>query len=412
MMARRAAYSGLLALTLLNLLNYIDRQILPAVLESVKRGLHLQDWQTGLLGTGFVAMMIVASPIFGILGDTHRRTRLIAVGAALWSLATAAGGLARHFAVLLTARIAVGVGEAGYGTIAPSLLSDYFPRKIRGRIFAIFYSAIPIGGALGFVVGGLINKFLGWRAAFFIAGLPGLLLAWWALRLAEPRRGEQDEGDPDAVVSEHGPVSWASYQTLFRNRLYVIAVAGYTAGTFAIGGLSFWMPAFLHRTRGMTEAEAAIQFGLIVSAAGFVGSLGGGWIADWLLQHTREAYLWMCGVSTLIAVPVLVVALVSQERPVYLAAIFVAALLLFASTGPINALLVNIVPAEMRASAIAASTMAIHLFGDAPADWVIGYLSYRTALDQAILIVPFFVALSGVIWTATAWRRESRRGSR
>src|SRR5207247_4879464 len=146
----------------------------------------LSDTQLGFLMSGVRFVYLLAAPLFGTLGDTRSRNRLLAIGVALWSVATALAGLARNYVGLFAARAAVGVGEAAYGTISPALLADYFPREQRGRVFAVFFAAIPVGAALGYVVGGLVDHFFGWRSAFFVAGVPGLLLAALALRLYDP----------------------------------------------------------------------------------------------------------------------------------------------------------------------------------------------------------------------------------
>jgi len=400
---QRGALQGLIVLTLLNLLNYIDRQVLPAVVVSVQRSLDLSDAEAGMLGTGFVLVFIVMSPIFGILGDTRPRKKLIALGAFLWSVATMASGVARGFWHLLAARVCVGVGEAAYGTIAPSLLSDYYPANIRGRIFSYFYVALPLGAALGYWLGGLLNHHYDWRMAFYFTGAPGLILAAVALYIHEPERGAHD----GAQAPGHS-VTWAVYLTLMKNLPYAMTVAGYAAGTFAIGALGFWMPKFLYTVRGLPENEAPMIFGGILVVAGVIGSLLGGWVADYGLRYSKQSYLWMSGLSTLMAVPFCMVALTSANREVYLTAIFIAEILLFGSTGPINAMLVNLVPPSMRASALAAATVSIHLFGDAPSPVIVGWLADHYTLAKAVLLVPAFVALSGLVWTATAWRLERR----
>src|SRR5436190_6852019 len=192
----RAAKRGLLVLALINLFNYLDRYVVSALVQSLRADpdLRLSDAQAGWLMTGFIIVYMATSPFFGAVGDRAGRPRLIALGIAIWSLATALGGLAGSFAGLFIARAVVGVGEAAYGTIAPSLIADYYPQRLRGRAFAIFFAAIPIGSALGYVVGGLVDHAHGWRAAFFVAGVPGLLLAALTLGLEDPPRGSQDVG--------------------------------------------------------------------------------------------------------------------------------------------------------------------------------------------------------------------------
>ena len=399
-MAREEPLAGtaLAVLTLINLFNYLDRWIVAALAESMKHSeLRLSDTQLGALMTGFIIVYMLAAPLFGALGDRRSRTRLIALGVAIWSGATALAGLARSYAALFAARAAVGIGEAAYGTISPTLLADYYPRERRGRVFAIFFAAIPIGSELGYIVGGLADHYFGWRPAFFVAGVPGLLLAALALRLHEPRRGGQD---PDAV----GPVTRPVYAALLGNRPYLLTVLGYAAYTFAIGALAFWTPSFLERARGIPKAQATVQFGAIVVVTGFLGTYGGGWLGDRLLRRTRQAYLWVSGVATLAAAPLTLAALAAPAPPVYWTAIVAAEVLLFASTGPINSTIVNVVSPHVRATAVALSIFTIHILGDVPSPSLVGAISDARSLGEAMLIIPVAVLVGGIIWSYAAWR--------
>lgn len=411
----RTVRRGLVVLTLINLLNYVDRYVVAALVETLKTrdGLSLTDTEAGLLPTAFIVVYMLTSGVFGSIADRHARPRLIALGVAVWSVATAVGGFAAGFVSLLAARALVGVGEGAYGTIAPSLLADYFPRSQRGRVFSIFFAAIPVGAALGFILGGWADAHVGWRGAFFLAGVPGLVLAWAALWLPDPPRGAQDgEAAPHASVAA-APRGWASaYAPLFGNRPYLLTVLGYTAATFAAGGLAYWMPAFLTRVRGATSAEATMQFGGITVVAGLLGTYFGGVIGDRLLRRTRHAYLWFSGVTTCLAAPLVWLALTLESPPLYVAAIVLGELFLFASTGPINSAIVNLVPSGQRVAAVALSILSIHLLGDAASPFLIGAVSDATSLGRAVLMVPVAIAVSGAIWTATAWRAERRDRAR
>ena len=405
---RRGAALALGVLTFINLFNYLDRYVVAALAESLKKDpdLLLTDTQLGLLMTGFVIVYMLTSPAFGLLGDRKGRPKLIAAGVAVWSLATAAAGLARGFGSLFAARSTVGVGEAAYGTIAPALLADSFPKAARGRVFSVFFAAIPIGSALGYVLGGLVDKHFGWRAAFYIAGLPGLALAAACLLLRDPPRGEQD--DP-AIAGHSAPTGGlATYRTLLSNPAYVMTILGYAAYTFALGGLAFWMPAFLQRERGFTQAQATIQFGAIVVITGFVGTFAGGWLGDLFLKRSRQAYLWVSGIATLLAAPFALLAFTATDHSLELGALFVAEILSFASTGPINSAIVNIVAPEMRASAVALSILTIHLLGDVPSPPLIGKISDLSSLSQAVLLVPVMVVVGGAIWCTAAFLGAKR----
>ena len=403
----RGPRAALAILTFLNLLNYLDRFVLSSLVESLKKSeLHLSDTQLGALATGFILVYMLTSPVFGTLGDRKPRPKLLALGVGIWSFATAAGGLARSFIALFTARASVGIGEAAYGTIAPALLADHFPIEKRGRIFAVFFSAIPIGAALGYILGGLVDQHFGWRAAFFLAGAPGLVLALLCLGLSDPERGGQD---PESAVPEPVPAPgvWASYRHLLGNGSYVRVVLGYAAYTFALGGPAFWDPAFLERVRGLPRSEATVQFGLIVVVTGFLGTFGGGWLGDWWLKRSKGAYLWVSGWATLAAAPAALVAFVAPQKGLYMAGIVVTELLLFASTGPINSAIVNLVRPGERATALALSILGIHLLGDVPSPPLIGVISDATSLGKAFLVIPFAIAIAGVIWLLAARRFEA-----
>ncbi len=410
---------GLAILSFINLFNYLDRFLVPALFESLKHSeLKLTDAELGSLMSGFLAVYTLAAPVFGALGDRRSRPRLIAFGVGFWSLATALSGFAGSFIGLLTARASVGIGEAAYATIAPSLLSDYFPAERRGRVMAIFFCAIPVGSALGYVVGGLMNAHFGWRPAFFVAGIPGLALAVLCLWLRDPPRGSQDAASPPARGSQdaatlpgrrtdapptagndrRGYDLKGTYLRLLRNRPYVFTVLGYAAYTFALGGLASWMPAFLERVRGMSTQDATVQFGEIVVITGFVGTFAGGWLGDYCAKYSRRAYLLVSAIATLIAAPFVWFALTAASSTTYLVCMVIAQLLMFLSTGPINASIVNLVLPDQRATAVALEVFAIHLLGDAVSPYLIGAISDASSLAQALKIVPVAVVVAGLLW--------------
>jgi MFS family permease len=402
----RGAKFALAVLTLLNLFNYLDRYVLASLFESLKASeLHLSDTQLGALFTAFLVVYMLTSPIFGRLGDRAPRPRLLAAGVAVWGVATALGGFARSFAGLFAARATVGVGEAAYGTIAPALLADFFPKERRGRVFAIFFAAIPIGSALGYVLGGLVDRQFGWRAAFFVAGGPGLLLSLLCLGLKDPPRGAQD-GVAHATALPGG--AREAYRRLFGNRVYVMAVAGYAAYTFALGGVAAWTPSFLERVRGMSKADATVQFGAIVVVTGFIGTFAGGWLGDRLLRRDPQAYLKLSGWTALAAAPAAAVAFFAPGKILPMAGIVVAELLIFASTGPINSTIVNVVAPGDRATSVALSILVIHLLGDVPAPPLMGAISDASSLRTAFAVVPVGIALAGVIWLAATRVRDRR----
>jgi predicted MFS family arabinose efflux permease len=411
-----SANFGLAILAFINLFSYLDRFVVSGVLESLKHSdLGLSDTNLGSLMTGFLIVYTLLAPVFGALGDRRSRPRLIALGVACWSFATALSGFAVNYLTLFAARAAVGVGEAAYVTIAPSLLSDYFPVRQRGRVMAIFFCAIPVGSALGYVVGGLVDKHYGWRAAFFVAGTPGLLLAALCLLLRDPPRGIQDragaagEAAPSAPRSSISRETWATYGRLLRNKPYALTVLGYAAYTFAIGGLGVWMPSFLERARGIPRSEATVSFGTIVVITGFIGTFVGGWMGDYFAKNSRQAYLWLSAIATLIAAPFVWLALTTNSHSLYVTYMVTAQLCLFLSTGPINAAIINLVIASERATAIALSVFAIHLLGDAISPLIVGALSDAFSLQKAITILPVAALIGGFIWI---WAARAQAASK
>lgn len=411
--SRRIAFGGLTALTLINLFNYLDRYVVSALLPSLGRAhMGLTDFRLGTLMTSFLVVYMLAAPVFGVLGDRASRTKSIAAGVLVWSFATALSGLARNYSQLLGARAVVGIGEAAYGTIAPAVLADYFAPNVRGRVFAVFGMAIPVGAALGYIVGGVMDHAYGWRAAFLVAGLPGIALAAGLLRLPDPPRGAAEaaarRSPPESVrVSFAG--SLAVYGRLLARRPYTLTVLGYAAYTFAVGGLAFWMPTFLERVRGVPGPSATTGFGAIVVATGFAGTFAGGWIGDRWLRSSREAYYWLCALTAFAAVPLAAMALTVHSPILYYSAIVGAELLLFMSTGPVNSIIVNLVEPWERASAVALSVLAIHLLGDVASPPLIGAISDASSLATAVLIVPVAVALTGVLWLAAGWAARAER---
>ena len=399
---RRAALWALGVLTAINLVNYLDRYVVSAIAPSLRAAMALNDTQLGWLMPAFLLVYMVAAPAFGSWGDRGSRTRPMAIGVLVWSLATFLSGFAQSYPQLLAGRAVVGIGEAAYVAIAPALLADCFPIERRSRVLATLNMAIYVGTALGYIVGGQVSANFGWRAAFFVGGVPGLLLALAVLRLPDPPRGAHDPAAAAASQPSRSAGPLDIYLGLVRRWPFMVVVLGYAAYTFALGGLAFWMPSFLERVRHVPLDKATTGFGEIVIVTGLLGTFAGGWLGDYLLRYSRQAYLWFSGVTTLLAVPCALVALVAPAPAVYYPAIILAELLLFMSTGPINAAIVNIAAPFERASAVALSMFAIHLLGDVPSPVIIGRVSDLSSLGEAVLIVPAAIAVSGCIWLLAA----------
>ncbi|MDX2009774.1 MAG: MFS transporter [Myxococcaceae bacterium] len=397
--AAPGAMFALVVLTLMNLLNYVDRWVPSAVKALVKKDLDLTDAETSWPLTAFVFVYMIASPVFGALAETKNRRVLIAIGVAAWSIATAAAGLSQGFWTLLVTRALVGVGEAAYATLAPSLLADFFPPEKRNRAFTVFYVAIPVGSALGFAIGGLLGTQFGWRTAFYAVGLPGLAVAALALLMKDPVRGAFDDTPPREVSFPE------ALRLLARNPVYVVTVAGYTLVTFATGGIGDWFAEFLHRVRGMDLDAAALAIGASAVVGGLLGTSLGGFVADRAVGRTRHPYLAVSGLFMVPATVLVAVALFAVERPATIIGLIVAAqIFVWAYNAPVNALLVNSVEPSLRARAFGISILCIHALGDAISPPIIGLVSDSTGnLLGALAIVPVMLGLGAVVWIA-GWR--------
>jgi MFS family permease len=412
-------------LTGLNLFNYLDRFVLSAVALPLQKEMQISDGQVGRIVTAFMLGYFLTSPLFGYLGDRSSRKWLIAGGIFIWSLGTVLTGFAGTFALLLAFRVLVGVGEASYATISPSLISDSFGAGKRNIALTIFYAAIPVGAALGNILGGHIAAASSWRHAFIYAGAPGLVLALVLLPFAEPRRGACDA--PQAA-DKHGLPGFRDVLGLLRLPDYMLAVLGYTAYTFALGAFALWGPPFLSRVHAVPVEKAATFFGAVLVVAGLLGTLVGGALATaWQKRH-RGGYACTLGFSVLLAVPVSVLAFVLKDKAAAMACLAAAMFLLFLSTGPVNTLLLESVPVNLRASAMALSIFMIHLFGDMWSPEIVGRLSdasrdhflavpgvgltpelLKTAaaahgLQEAVLILPAALAVAAVLWLLLAAR--------
>lgn len=376
----------------INLLNYIDRQVLYAVFPLIKPDLGLSDTELGALASAFMIVYMCAAPLAGYWGDRTARNRWIAGGVGLWSLATVFSGLSRSYSQLLTSRSFIGVGEACYGSIAPSFIAEHFSQERRGRVLAFFYMAIPVGSAIGYVLGGLLGGRWGWRVAFYMVGLPGIFAAVLAWFLKDPR------GSLLSDPSRHP--SWRDYAGLFKNKVYVMDTLAGAAMTFALGGLAAWMPSFFVRNWAISVAQAGAWFGGVTVVAGALGSLAGGWLGDWLLKYTYKSYFLLSAAGLLISIPFGAGALLISDFHWALASLFLAEFFIFLNTGPLNALLVNCTSVSIRSMAFAVNIFIIHALGDAFSPTLIGYVSDLTSLKTALLLPLGALSVAGLfcVW--------------
>jgi len=335
--------------------------------------------------------MLAALPI-GYMADRWGRPLWISVGLGLWSVATAASGLARSFSGIFAARATVGIGESCYGAVSPAFVAEHFPAEQRGRVMAYFSMAIPVGSALGYMLGGALGQAWGWRPAFYAVGLPGLALMLLCLGLQEPARS------PTAMQSCRPP-ALKGYLDLFRIPSFTCVTLAGTAMTFTLGGFAIWMPTFFHRRWGLSLSEAGTLFGGITVVAGALGSLTGGWLADWALRRTSRAYFLVSGLGYVLGLPLAAADLAMPGLRLCAAAIFCAEFFLFLNIGPINAVIVAVTDVRSHSMAFAANILVIHALGDAFSPTLIGWASDAwgggpTGLTRALLAACAVLALA------------------
>lgn len=397
---------SLVVLTGLNLLDYLDRQILGAVLTPIKEELKLSDEQLGTIQSAFMWGYFLTSPIFGYLGDRVPRRWLVAAGVFVWSFGTLMTGHVSALWALIFFRVLVGFGEASFGTISPGWIADLFPPGKRNNAISIFYLAIPVGSALGYILGAQVAARYGWREAFLWAGYPGLGLAALLFFLREPSRGASDAA-PEAAPG--GAVGWRAFAALLRFPRYLLVVAGYTAQTFAMGGFALWAPTFLHRAHKMDVAAAGTFFGGALVVTGLVATLAGGFAATAWQRRTGRGYVWVLALSATLAAPTAFAAFMIADLTLAKAALAGAMFFLFLTTGPVNTLILETVPVTMRATAMAGSIFAIHMFGDLWSPRIVGQLSdHWSDLQRACLwVLPGSLIVSAVLWFwLVAWTKR------
>ena len=392
------ARTALTLLLTINLFNYVDRYVLAAAEPEIQKQLFKPgdpnaEALMGSLATAFIVSYLILAPVFGWLADRMSRWLLVGVSVILWSLASGASGLARTFTILLITRLFVGVGEAGYGPAAPTIISDLYPVARRGAVLSWFYAAIPVGSALGFVIGGIITQHYGWRWAFYAVVPPGLLLGALCFFMKDPQRGQSD-----AVTSHpNRKAGLADYLVLLKTPSYVLDTFGMAAMTFAIGGISFWIPKYFVEYRGAgTLGHVNTLFGAIVVVAGLVATLVGGWVGDQFRSRFSGSYFIVSAIGIIVAAP-FVVAMVYAPFPLAWVMCFLAVFCLFFNTGPTNAILANVTHPSVRATAFAVNIFVLHILGDAFSPPLLGKIGH-TSWNAAFLLVAAVMVLAGVLW--------------
>ncbi len=358
----------------------------------------------GFLPTAFLLSYMLAAPLFGWLSDRLNRWWIISGGVILWSLASGASGLAMTYLMLLLTRLLIGVGEAAYGPAAPTVIADLFPVERRGSVLSFFYAAIPVGSALGFILGGSLAEQFDWRMGFYVSVPPGILLGLVCLLIRDPRRSA-----PGALVDHTATRGLREYAALSRIPSYTINTLAMAAMVFALGAVAFWMPDYVFKFRredlppGVEPSLGRVTtyFGGITVLAGLTATLFGGWLGDKLRSRWSGSYFLVSGIGMLLGTPLFLLVLVTPF-PAAWGLIFLTEFCLLLNTGPANAVLANVTQPAIRASAFAINIFLIHLLGDAVSPPMVGRISDLAGgnMNVGFAAVSVAMAISGLLWLA------------
>ncbi len=386
------------------MLNYADRFVLPAVLPKIQTDLGLTLTQAGLLGSSFLFVYALATLPLGVWADRSIRKNIVALCVGIWSVATVLTGFTRNFWQLFSVRAVLGIGEAGYAPASLSLLGDFFSKEKRARILSYWSAGTLLGTAIGLALGGLVADFFGWQYAFFIVGIPGLIAAYLAWRMLEPRRGafENDEGDENEAdsVQAHGSFGkdfQGSLKKLRHISTYWTLVAALVFSFFTIGGTSYWLPFYFVHAFHLSLGRAGLITAAVLVGSGLIGTVAGGWLADFAQRRRPEGRLLVAALGFLVGAPLVLMALLIHSLPLFISVFVLAAISLSFCTGPLNAVIQDVIAPALRATAIGLSLLLAHLLGDAAAPFVIGAIANNTSLGFALTATaPTFLFLAGL----------------
>jgi MFS family permease len=392
-------------LLVVNVLNYADRYVLSAILPSIKHDFNMTDFQGGLLISSFLIVYAVATLPLGVWADRGIRKNIVAFCVGLWSIATSLAGFTQNLFQLFSMRAILGIGEAGYAPASLSLLGDFFSKAHRGRVLSYWSIGTLIGAAIGVALGGRVADTLGWRWAFYIVGVPGIIAALLAWRIKEPERGvfdkEVQEVDEIDSMQEHGKIGkgfLSIAHQLFQIPTYWVLLGALIFSFFTIGGTSFWLTTYLARDFGLSLTKAGSISGIVLVTSGLVGTVVGGWLADFMQRRRPEGRLFTCMLGFLIGAPLVLVALFIHTLPLFITVFVVAAISLNFCTGPLNAVIQDVIAPNMRATAVGLALLLAHLLGDAAAPTLIGLISDNSSLNTALITTaPLFLFLAGIV---------------
>jgi MFS family permease len=395
-------------LLLVNVLNYADRYVLSAVLPKIHADLGLTSLEEGLLGSSFLFVYAIATLPLGVWADRSVRKNIVSFCVGIWSFATVLAGLARNFLQLFLVRSVLGIGEAGYAPASLSLLGDYFSKAHRGRVLSYWSMGTLLGAAVGFTIGGLVADRLSWRWAFYVVGIPGLVCAFLAWRMIEPERGafeNEDEKNAETAAEtesfSHGGIGkdfWGTVGKLRAIPTYWVLVGALVFSFFTIGGTSFWLPTYIVNDFGLGVTGAGLLSGIVLVTSGLVGTVVGGWLADLLQRRRPQGRLLVATLGLLIGGPLVLLALFIHTLWLFVIVFILAGITLNFCTGPLNAVIQDVIAPEMRATALGLSLLLAHLLGDAASPFAIGAIADRLPLGTALMLTaPTCLVIAGLV---------------
>ncbi len=415
---RTQARFGFIILLVINILNYADRSILSAILPILKIDFHLSNTQLGLLASSFLFVYGITTLPLGVWSDRGVRKNIIAICVGIWSLATGLAGFTQNFIQLFFTRTILGIGEAGYAPASVSMIGDYFPKARRGRVLSLWSVGNLIGTALGLALGGIIAEKFGWRWAFFVIGLPGLIAAFLIWRAVEPERGAfdkaEDSKDSEDAETDAGHGSFSSddkslqgalhsirhtVERLAHTPTYWLLVAAYICSFFIIGAATAWIPTYLYSSFHLTLAQASLLSGGVLAGSSLVGTLIGGWLADFLQSRLPQGRMIVTTIAFLVGAPLTFIALSLHSLSLFIIVFVLAIIFLSFCLGPIQAIFQDITPPDIRSTSIGLALLLGHLLGDALSPIIVGVLSDRLhSLGVALQITaPTCLLLAGLI---------------
>ena len=399
-----------------NFLSYLDRQVVSSIEHELKHDLHISTAEFGYVGSAFTVGYMVFAPIVGFLIARMRRPTVFALCVMVWSVATVASGLAPNKWCLYATRFFIGAGEAGCLVIGPTLLSDYFSREVRGRILSIFFLALPLGGATGYIAGAQITKHLNWHWAFYLAGAPGFLVAALILGLADPRSSEVAARDPAPEGSEPGGPAGTppavtgvkAYLDLLSNRTLLFIILAQAFAVMFLQPFLHFGVGFFESERGLTKAKATLYLASLALVAGALGNALSGFIGDRMARRTRGAYALMAGLAFIIGLPFMLAGFTLHDRHLYLPSLGLGAFCYFLCMPAVNTQIANSVAPEKRAMAYALAVFILHCLGDTAALPVFGKVADALGSKQTAFTLFSFALLVAGASCLAAYRVAGR----